>query len=70
MTDQPDSVARKLHSTTDVVIWAEEFCRTFDGWTVVNENDGPAGVVDQSLMISWFANAMQAALTHDRERGG
>jgi hypothetical protein len=42
-----------LLSTTDMMQWAEEFCRIFRG-KVVGEDD-----VDEGLMVGWFANAFE-----------
>lgn len=43
------------------MIWAEEFCRIFQGKTIA----GPIvrGDVTEGNMASWFANAMATALT-------
>lgn len=37
-----------LHDTTDVAVWAAEFCRIFPH------------APDEGVMIGWFANAMMA----------
>jgi hypothetical protein len=39
-----------LHATTDAQVWAREFMRIFGE----RRED-----IDESLMISWFANAIQ-----------
>ena len=38
-----------LHGTTDVVVWAKEFCRLFPD-------------ADEGLMLGWFANAIMAGV--------
>jgi len=48
----------ELLSTTDAQVWAQQFM------LMLEEN--PAAVVDESLMISWFSNAMMTM--HDRTR--
>lgn len=49
-----------LLDTTDAMAWAEEFCRLFDGWQVwAGGPDDRPQVVDESLMITWFANAIE-----------
>jgi hypothetical protein len=53
-------------STRDPLVWAEEFCRIFQGKTI----GGPVvkGDVDEGAMVTWFANAMQVALDlHNQE---
>ena len=47
-----------LLETTDVVIWAEEFVR------IKKEMNWALDDIDESLMITWFANAMMAK--HDQ----
>lgn len=42
----------KLHETTDAVVWAKEFMRIFED----RKQD-----IDESLMISWFANSICTA---------
>lgn len=62
MTDRPEYT---LLGTTDAMIWAEEFCRIFEGATVGSPhgNDNNSHVwVDEDTMIAWFANAMQTAI--------
>ena len=52
-----------LMGTDDAMVWAEEFCRIFDGKEVSTHEfaDGTV-VVDPGLMVGWFANAMQVAI--------
>lgn len=56
-----------LMSTTNAMVWAEEFCRIFDSYVIVNApgfqsplDDGPSEV-DPGTMVGWFANAMAVA---------
>jgi hypothetical protein len=49
----------KLRSTTDVTVWAEEFCKFFDGWTVIQQGDDRTETVNEGTMIGWFANYAQ-----------
>lgn len=44
-----------LHSTTDALVWAEEFHKTF-----------PDLDIDEGAMIGWFANAMMTKADHIR----
>jgi hypothetical protein len=48
---------RTLLGTTDASLWAEEFCRIFQGKII----GGPIakGDVDEGTMLSWFANAIE-----------
>lgn len=45
----------KLHETDDAQIWAKEFIR------IKNENNWSTSDIDESLMICWFANAIETA---------
>lgn len=47
-----ESVAAKLHATTDASVWAREFVR------IVVETE-PGVTVDFGLMVGWFANAIE-----------
>jgi hypothetical protein len=45
------------------MVWAEEFCRIFDGYTVVTDEEVDSSQdVDPGTMVAWFANAMQTAI--------
>src|SRR5580765_1394715 len=58
-----------LIDTDDAMIWAEEFCRIFDGHTIVAKPTNlPQGTVDAGNMVSWFANAMQTAVRQSQNR--
>lgn len=47
----------RLRSSSDPMVWAEEFCSTFGIYTEKygTVDDGPG------LMVGWFANAMGVA---------
>lgn len=47
-----------LLDTTDAMVWAEAFCKQFEGERVAPTEDW--GVVTPGLMVAWFANAMAA----------
>jgi hypothetical protein len=62
MSNLPErQVENTLLNTDDAMLWAQEFCRIFEG-TVVSavETDEPS--VDPGTMVGWFANAMQTAI--------
>jgi hypothetical protein len=49
-------------NTTDAQVWAEEFCRIFDGYVITYDgyvSDGGDDIVDEGTMIGWFANAIE-----------
>jgi len=54
-----------LLGTTDGMMWAQEFCRIFKGFTIIDADyaaDGggvPAHYVDEGAMVTWFANAVE-----------
>jgi hypothetical protein len=52
-----------LLETTDAMVWAEEFCRIFDGYDIRKEElEGrTTPCVDPGTMVGWFANAMAVA---------
>jgi hypothetical protein len=50
----PEVDQKRLYATTDASAWAEEFAK------VVPE-------VDQGTMVTWFANAIETAKTHERK---
>ena len=45
-----DEVVAKLLSTTDAQVWAQEFMKVYDDLVIV---------IDEGLMIGWFANAIE-----------
>jgi hypothetical protein len=49
-----------LLNSDDAMIWAQEFCRIFDGKTVVDFEpaDGKVNAIGPGTMVGWFANAM------------
>ena len=52
-----------LHSTFDARVWAEEFVRISrqEGWRSVDTPGAPEDkLIDEGLMIGWFANALMA----------
>ena len=51
----------RLRSTTDAAVWAEEFCRVMRAYVVP--------VIDEGLMISWFANAIEMGRQAGHEQG-
>ena len=64
-----------LMSTTDAMVWAEEFCRIFDGGTVVSGDlreakyaTAKSPFVDEGTMVGWFANAMGVGEMFYRQR--
>ena len=42
---------KKLHATDDAMVWAEEFVALFKSGVVV----------DEGLMVGWFANSIETA---------
>ncbi len=53
-----------LLNTDDAMVWAEEFCRIFDGFIIGQFDlaDPTTKGVDPGTMVGWFANAMQTAV--------
>jgi len=49
-----------IHTNPDAQAWAKLFMQTM--------KENPSIVLDESLMLSWFANAMMAM--HDHLQGG
>ena len=49
-----------LNDTTDAMVWAEEFCRIFNGH-ILRENawSDLEGEVTVGTMVTWFANAIE-----------
>lgn len=48
-----NDVSRRLHSTTDAMVWAEEWCKI--AREIVAADDGRQ-LIDQDWMAGWFAN--------------
>lgn len=68
MTDDDTRArTRGLLGTDDAMVWAEEFCRIFDNWIIESGNEAD-GFVSEGMMVGWFANAMQTAITLHEER--
>lgn len=53
-----DELAHKLHLTTDGSVWAAEFMKLFEGYTIGEEG------VTEGTMIGWFANAIETGREH------
>ena len=49
-----------LLASTDAMVWAQEFCRIFTGYTV-RESAPPSdqAVIDIGGMVAWFASALE-----------
>ena len=47
----------KLHNTTDAMIWAKEFM-----WIIMQ----PGKLIDEEIMLGWFANAIMTGSDHTR----
>ena len=59
-----------LMNTNDAMVWAEEFCRIFNGRLIITK-DKPYGIgpgVDEGMMVGWFANAMGVGEMFYRQR--
>ena len=55
-------MTNELLNTTDAMVWAAEFCRTFNGYIVAPEKrltPDPRLVIDEGTMVTWFANAIE-----------
>jgi len=60
---------RGLMATRDAMIWAQEFCRIFNGYVIMtDEVSDPGGLksIDPGTMVGWFANAMAVQEQFDR----
>jgi len=59
-----DNTEHTLLATDDAMVWAEEFCRIFNGKMVAADeySGGPHSPVDPGTMVAWFAGAMQTAV--------
>ena len=53
-------MSNELLSTTDAMVWAQEFCNMFHGYMVMKDGtpQSPMLTVDEGLMVGWFANAI------------
>jgi hypothetical protein len=52
--EENQRLTRVLHSTTDGMVWATEFCNLF---LVLDRRDGTT--IDEGTMVGWFANAIE-----------
>lgn len=58
-SNRADALAIKLQGTTDAEVWADEFMRVY-GQRKLD--------IDRYVMITWFANAIQTAVTHTERK--
>ena len=56
-----------LMGTTDAMVWAEEFCRIFDGSTVMREGPDGRRIVNEGTMVAWLANAIEVGRNAGRK---
>lgn len=54
-----DAMTQRLLSTTDAMVWAEEWCRT-----AAEIQDAGGEIIDEGWMVGWFANAMGTQESH------
>lgn len=54
---------RRLSETNDVAVWADAFCRQFNGSQITALPTNLVGPVDPGTMIAWFANLVMADRT-------
>jgi hypothetical protein len=66
MSDSQQRTERTLLATTDAMVWAEEFCRIFAGYTVWEHDEGHDGI-DAGLMVAWFASAIETGRNFGRK---
>lgn len=57
--DQMDPMVKRLYSTTNAAVWADEFMQVVEG----------GATVDWGLMVGWFANAFAVAEWHHSDEG-
>lgn len=55
-----NDLTKKLHGTTDAMVWATEWCRI--AREIEASEDGE--LIDEGWMVGWFANAMCVAEDH------
>lgn len=65
---------KALLATTDAMVWAKEFCRTFSGQKVVAEDEelppnSHTKALDPGAVVGWFANAIETAKDEGYWRG-
>lgn len=51
-----DDTTKKLHGTTDAMVWAEEWCRIA---REIEAADDGRQIIDEGWMVGWFANAIE-----------
>jgi len=71
MEQQMEPKVMKEHtllSTDDAQVWAQEFIRIFNGQTIGGESGETSRAVDEGLMITWFANAIETGKGVARDR--
>lgn len=56
--DDLDLLYEKLYDSTDPMVWATEFCKTFRGQKVGLDLEDGGPLVGEELMVSWFSNVM------------
>lgn len=61
-----DKRAAKLLLTTDAQVWAKEFMEVVEEKQLENGEYGLPLVVDESMMIAWFANAIETGRSAGR----
>ena len=68
MSDSPRRIEQTLLATTDMMVWAQEFCRIFSGRMVGSTTDGTVdGTVEEGTMVGWFANAFELGRSTGRK---
>lgn len=60
-----------LTDTTSAEVWAEEFCRIFDGRIITSIEGPPGPLADRSIdpgsMLAWFAGAIETGRNAGRK---
>lgn len=65
------TIQDRLYATTDAMVWAKEFMGVvMTHVTGSREEATLLEFLDEGLMVGWFANAMEIALTHQRAQEG
>lgn len=63
--EERKALERRLYSTDDAMVWAEEWCKIA---RQIEAADDGRKVIDEGWMVTWFANAMQTAIDHYKRR--
>ena len=66
--EERERMERRLHSSNEPEVWAEEFCKLFDNYVVSEAPTNLAQSLDPGTMVGWFANAMETAAFFDRTK--